>query len=403
MIPRLNQVENQNNPFPFFSGNLATNSSSVGRFVPPNINKEIPKYPGKPLDPSLLRNPLPSLQQVSPTPPQPNLNTIPSNQFYQNPIPVFNPNPNPIPQSPPAFQTYLNPSPSSDSQVTSSTKIPQPMAPLINFHQNLQKGITHTIQATNKIVKSLQNSRVLEKIKAENQDFDYELKSIQIIMMTSNEKMNKMIEIINNYVRILESLTYEKWFYLDDFGNYLEYEQGICNIIENAFHRSYLLIMDPNYEEYSQDVTIQYSNKNWSVKFSGKSGIHCQVLIRENMESTLRFGSEEFQKVLNDKSNSDFNFDCETVRMVRRGGNASVVFKRPVYWYWRYNSRDYRPYEPEADYLIEHYYLMYKNGSKNAIVLIQGSNSKTYLIDFENMKQYNEKTRFRRSIKRISS
>lgn len=93
-----------------------------------------------------------------------------------------------------------------------------------------------------------------------------------------------------------------------------------------------------------------------------------------------------------------------TIRSVKRQGTGEDLnknFVKNYKWVWKHESGQFRPYEDDANFLIEQSYIDWKNSSsKNETTLIQGTSGYTYQIVYSNMTQYNEVTRFARPIKR---
>ncbi|CAG9333111.1 unnamed protein product [Blepharisma stoltei] len=145
------------------------------------------------------------------------------------------------------------------------------------------------------------------------------------------------------------------WEWLRDDGSLEAYPPAINEIIENAYNRG----------------------ENWAA-----------IPIKGQTYRVI-FGDPHVQVVLNSKIS----------RTVRRndGSQASVDRKlneNEVTWYWQDDDKIFKKYTAEASRQIE---AAYQQRSK---ALIQGSNIRGYLLDFDQMKQQNEKTKFSRTIRR---
>lgn len=178
----------------------------------------------------------------------------------------------------------------------------------------------------------------------------------------------------SKYKKTLVKEDYE-WRYLEDDGTYIKYDSSVTELIENAFQTNYHELIKPDYKNYSICHKIQVGGCSYEVQFSNPNMIHRQVRKNSNLQ---------------------------TVRTVRRfvKGENIVEKRRNYIWKWLHESGEFKEYEPDVNFLIEVCYIEYNQTHLNPIVLVQGSNEKTYQIDFSIMQQLNEKTRFKRYIKR---
>jgi hypothetical protein len=226
--------------------------------------------------------------------------------------------------------------------------------------------------------------------------FYYEKSPLVIKYGGNDQELDRIEAHINEYEQKL-NIGDEDWVYLNDNGNYVKFDDGPCGVIENKYKELYLVLLEePGYQDYSEYVEIQYKNRQYQIRFARIGGVHCQVT--KVSQNSVR--NSEIEKILGDKNLKEFNFEHETTRIVKRRNETEVQSIRPVYWKWKHESGVFRPYEKDADFLIEYYYQQFLRKRENNLVMIQGSNGKTYMICFEPLLQFNEETRFKRPIKR---
>jgi hypothetical protein len=168
-----------------------------------------------------------------------------------------------------------------------------------------------------------------------------------------------------------------QWYFLNDSGTFQPYETSVNQLIENSFSNG-------------NDVIEIFTNgKSYQVIYGQNNFPHQQLLQGGEIYRTIRRGR--------DAASQNFNPDIVT-------------------WFWADEVENkWKNYEPEACQLIERHYQTFVNKfrgrnlsampNKEAIakaesVLISGTSGFSYLMDFVNMVQRNEKTRRWRAIKK---
>ncbi|OMJ96071.1 hypothetical protein SteCoe_455 [Stentor coeruleus] len=166
-----------------------------------------------------------------------------------------------------------------------------------------------------------------------------------------------------------------QWYYLHENGKFVPYNANSCTLIERAFR------------ENKPDINLGI----YHIIFGQNEHPHVQV------------------------TNSGFIY-----RTVRRGLNSNFNQFAPsdIIWYWTDDSGSaWKRYEPEACKQMEFYYQEFRKEinvgslnnmdstqrtilSKTKSVLISGNNGFSYMVDFVNMIQINEKSSRWRGIKR---
>lgn len=191
-----------------------------------------------------------------------------------------------------------------------------------------------------------------------------------------------------------------KWQFLDNCGKYDDYETYINNLIESKYKLNYLIINSENYEDYQIYVAFERNNNKYNCYFAKPGGVHYQKMIIDN-----KFNPSDIKTILNEKDVEAYNFNHLTIRQVRRlidGEEEKIELPLDFNWEWMHEDNNFRSYTYQANYIIEHCYRNYTNGGLTSFAIIQGSNAISYQIDFTEFKQYNEKTRFIREIRRVS-
>lgn len=144
-------------------------------------------------------------------------------------------------------------------------------------------------------------------------------------------------------------------------GTFMPYDLNHSEVIETSFR------------QHKQLVTLPINNMNYNIVFGEP---HYQVLPNSNIKRVVRRIDESGQAP-----------DVD----VKKSPNE-------ITWYWKNDSKKFEPYTAEASRLIE---IAYHNRQRGEKSLVQGSNIKGYLIDFDKMKQINEITNFQRDRKSV--
>lgn len=221
----------------------------------------------------------------------------------------------------------------------------------------------------------------------------------KVTITTMHQNIN---EIISELEQKINSLPFEGrvlWEYLDNTGRYIKYDEAICDMIESAYRASYLIISNENYEEYSVSIEFDHYNTPYNCHF-GKPG-------RPHYQKRVVSGSNNIQptrEYLDAKDVEEYKFDHLTIRAIRRNSQNEQEKddQRLDYsWKWKDDDKVFKPYTYESNYIIEYGYKNYlKNPNENQFIIIQGSNITAYQLVFSEMNQYNEKSRFKRKIRR---
>ncbi|OMJ74830.1 hypothetical protein SteCoe_26131 [Stentor coeruleus] len=172
-----------------------------------------------------------------------------------------------------------------------------------------------------------------------------------------------------------------RWAFLNDDGSYKDYAFNISTLIEDTYKQNLYELIIKEYTNYSLSVRFNVNGQNFEVQFAQVGGIHRQINLNKNMNIP------------------------KVIRAVKRYASNERInqdFIRKYRWEWLHESNVYRPYEDDANYLIEMSYIEYMKNGNPTMALIQGNNFKTYKIDFNEYIQANEVSDFKRYIRRIT-
>ena len=211
--------------------------------------------------------------------------------------------------------------------------------------------------------------------------FDFQGNKLKITARP--EHIEEIVRKMQNLQARLDSDPNARWACLQNDGQYMLYEPQITNTIESAYQHHIPELLRPVYVNYSRSICITAGGAQYEIQFAQMGGVHRQI---------KRQGAD-------------------TIRAVRRQANGEDLnkdFVRNYKWLWKHEGGEFRPYEDDAIFLIEHSYIEWKNAgghtSQNKrIALIQGCNGNTYQIEYATMRQFNEITGYPRHIKREPS
>jgi hypothetical protein len=292
------------------------------------------------------------------------------------------------------------------------------------FHQNQHipnpppslptNVLSNRIRTTSIKLEALKYFNFFEEAKIRYPSFEYQLRPIEINYQANEQEFQVLTDLINSYLAKLDIPEDSNWSYIGDDGAYHPYSDSISRLIEEKYRKIYLILLEGvDYVDYTENIEFNFNNRLYLVNFAKIGGIHCQTVKVKNsrlignepkeISAAIKLGNKEREKNFGnaEESKGDLGFCRDTIRAVRRMEGDSIKNERPAFWFWLHESKQYLPYTADADYLIESFYQKFLSDKDYSLVMIQGSNGKTYMINFQVMRQFNEKTGFRKMIKRV--
>ena len=196
------------------------------------------------------------------------------------------------------------------------------------------------------------------------------------------EDIQEIIDKMQNLMTRLDFGSNTPWAYLDDFGQYTQYNRQTTEKIECRYQEIFHELISPSYTNYTRYAEFVANNIEYELQFARIGGLHRQ-----------------------------FRRNNSTVRAVKRQANGEDLDKNLVKgftWMFKDETGQFKNYEDDAVFLIEQSYIEWKKGrgnknEENRTTAIQGSDRKTYVIKFTSMMQYSKCTETKRSIKRMPS
>lgn len=309
----------------------------------------------------------------------------------QNPFPPFPNNlpTNNLPNTNPGFYIPNIPPIIPHSAGTNPALFPQNFGPM-------QMPYKEEAKYTSDKLICLQKGKFLEYLES-NYNCKCQINGAKIVFTSQHNNLSQVKAEIEQKLKSLNFDEVGEWFYLDNSGLYVRYDPGISQIIEEAYKRCYLLLSNPSYTDYEEKVDFELNDRWYNCQFAKLGKPHLQMLKIENHHSI-----EDVSELLTENV-EEYKFDHVTMRIImRKSANEELKLHVLDYdWKWQHEDKSFRSYSYESNCIIEYGYKNYLNNRVyNQFIIIQGVNGIAYQINFQNMTQYNEKTRFRRGIQR---
>ena len=368
-----------NQGFNFNAPPRFNNSPGVPSQHPVNLVPQIPNFS------SINQNPVYHIPPPPPPPPQnftsqyPNSlpPNFPFNLTLSPPPPIFNvpstlPNRYPLPgTNPPLLPPYPN------------------QGPTLNKDEGKYSAEKLKCLVKGKFIEYLQSKY----------ECKLEILGGKVSFISKHQNLSEVKAELEQKLNSLKFDTVGEWFYLDNTGLYVKYNDGICQLIEEAYKRCFLLLGDPSYIDYEEKVDFELNDRWYSCHFAKLGKPHLQMF---TLETSIDV-QENLNVFLEAKDVEEYKFDHTTIRIImRKGQDEELKVQTLDYdWKWLHESKKFKSYSYESNCIIEYGYKSYlSDRQKNRFIIIQGVNGIAYQINFNDMTQFNEKTRFVRSIRR---
>jgi hypothetical protein len=328
--------------------------------------------------PSQKRSLNPVIKFANPVPQSPPINIPPSPGFVPPRTSVINPAvpgfvPPPTSVINPAVPGFFPPSTSIYNPPPSPGYFPSPSS---IFNPPPVPQSRREFQGDYEPINIVFSKDLHKKIEEKYQE-KIERNGLKLIISHANN--DTTIKMETELKELLKKYTFDsnaKWAFLENDGSYKYYTEECNSIIENKYKSVYYELSLPSYKDFSENAVIVIQGPTYIVEFARIGGVHRQ------------------------KRKNDEGYSIRAVKRQANGEDLNQNFFRNYRWLWWHESNQFLDYEPDANYLIECCWQEYRENNVKSIALIQGSNSKTYKIDFSNYTQYNELTNYDRPIRR---
>lgn len=202
---------------------------------------------------------------------------------------------------------------------------------------------------------TLMSRGVDKRMLAEFSCYSVQYNGREFVIHGSNPCLDQAVQFIT--VEIANCGQGVKWYWLDNYATFVEYDGATCRAIEDAYQRG------------APEAQVNINQDGYAIEFGNP---HRQVLL-----TARQLGK--------------FN---RTVR--REGDDPNLPLQHgDTMWYWLEDGDIFKPYTPEAARQIE-----YGLVNQRDAMLVQGSNGKAYLVNYIGNEQMNEITGYRRRIRR---